>query len=99
MSWIGENGVLVLLLAAFLARSAGGRIGSSIAGLCHILAAVVCPAYIFWKAYVDYVPDSFLWWCRVAFGFLISAMFAVGLSKSLEKAGNTQADVEQHKNI
>ena len=96
MSWLRENGVILLLLTASLARSKGGMIGIPLAGLCHILSAVMCPAYIFWKAYANYSPDSFLWWCRIAFGLLILVMFAIGLANSLEKAGNAQTDLKHH---
>lgn len=54
-------------------------------GMINILAAVICPAYTFWRAYKDFAPESFLWWCEVCVGVLVLVMFAVSLQVAFER--------------
>ena len=61
-------------------------------GMINILAAVICPAYTFWRAYKDFAPDNFLWWCEVCVGILFLVMFAVSLQTAFERGTYPQTE-------
>ena len=65
---------------------------TTLKGIFNILCAVICPAYTFWRAYLNFQPDSFLWWCEVCAGVLLIIMFGVGLQNASEKITNPLTD-------
>ncbi len=67
----------------------------TVAGIINILLSVLAPAYIFWRAYLTFEPESFLWWCRPSFGLLLSVMFGVALQNASEVAADRKTMLKQ----
>ena len=56
-----------------------------LAGIFNIICAILCPASIFWEAYLTFSPASLWWWCKVSFGLLLSVMYGVALQNACDK--------------
>ena len=68
---------------------------TTLRGLFNLVSAILCPAHIFWRAYLDYAPESLWWWCQVVFGLFIAIGFAIILNDLIQHGANTSANVKK----
>lgn len=68
-------------------------------GLTNLLLIVLYPAYSLWRAYINFSPDSFWWWCNVSFTLLLIVLFALELHENFKQVNNTANDLKYRTDV